>query len=152
MTFEEVRILAYRRLAIRGYHSTELRHYLEKKLAEHSDIDKVFSELQKLGYLNDEEWVIGAIRSLISRKYGPRAIMFKLMSRGIPEEEITPHLNELKGHQAQVIQKIIETKYRTCNLMDFKTKQKVMAALVRKGFDLNEVVLVITNIHSNSFN
>ena len=74
MRCEEAKRLAYKRLAMRAYHSIEMRRYLTEKGASPEVITLVIEELAKLGYMNDSEWVAGAIRSLSARKYGPKAI------------------------------------------------------------------------------
>lgn len=143
MTYEEAKRLAYRKLAMRAYHSLEMKDRLLEKGAPLGVVGQVIEELKALGYLNDPEWIVSSIRSLTARKYGPKMISYKLMSKGIPEEEFQISLEEIACLQHESIRRLLETKYKSRQLIDFKERQKVIAALVRKGFDLPAVLQTI---------
>lgn len=142
MTYEEAKRQAYKRLSMRAYHSIEMRRYLTEKGASAEIIAQVIEELKRLGYINDNEWVAGMIRSLSSRKYGPKAIGYKLHLKGIPQEEVIPHL-KLLGGQHEQIRLLIDSKYKGRDLSLYKERQKVVSSLIRKGYDPSEVIEVI---------
>lgn len=140
MKHEEVKRLAYKRLAMRAYYSRELADLLVEKGSTPEIALQVVDELTQLGYINDREWVQGTIRSLTARKYGPKTIAYKLASKGIPENEYEEFLEEVNQGQSEQIARLLATKYKNRNLSDFKERQKVIAAVMRKGFDLSEVI------------
>lgn len=143
MDQEEAKKLAYKRLAMRGFHSSEMRGLLEERGASKQVVNTVVEELLQLGYLNDIEWIKGAIRSYSLRKYGAKAIAYKLSTRGIPKSEFLPFLAEIQEQQPDQIRRLLQTTYKNRNLSLYREKQKVIAALVRKGYDLNVILSVI---------
>jgi regulatory protein len=138
--------IVFRRLAIRSYATQELRKILTEKGISEDTAEVVIAECIELGYCNDIQWIADFVRSHQARKMGPRAILMKLKARGINEELIEharEHLEESPADQ-ESIHKLLTTKYRTRNLADFKERQKVIAALMRRGFDLEEIKKAIT--------
>jgi regulatory protein len=131
--------LAYKKLAMRSYHSLELTELLIEKGASPLVIEAVICDLKRLGYLNDEAWVADKVRSLAARRYGPRAIAYKLAVKGIPEEEVHPHLEMLGDSQLDQIKQMLASKYRNRDLTDYKERGKIIASLLRKGYDLAAV-------------
>lgn len=145
MTYEEAKRRAYKRLAMRPYHSSEMRQFLAEKGASPSVIAQVVGELSRLGYLNDEEWVIGTIRSLTARKYGPKMIAYKLSLKGIQEEEFLPLLESSENLQQEQIEALLSSKYKNRDFSSYKERQKIIAALVRKGFDFSEIFKALSS-------
>lgn len=143
MTYEEAKRLAYRKLAMRSFYSKELAEQLIERGATSDVAQTVIKELTTLGYLNDREWIEGTIRSLLRRKYGPKAIAYKLSMKGIPEDEFSEFIEKTAENQSEQITLLLESKYRLRDLTDFKERQKVIAAVLRKGFSLSEVIKVI---------
>jgi regulatory protein len=139
--FEEAKRYAYKRLAMRSYHSIELRKVLTEKQFNKESIEQVISELTRLGYLNDKDWIEAYINSLITRNFGPRQIYLKLKAKGIPEDESESFLEKIActNSQSAHIQTLLKTRYRHRDLSNFKERQKVIASLVRKGFELSEI-------------
>lgn len=136
---------ALKRLALKNQASMELSNSLEERLVSSQTIDRILSECKQLGYLNDSEWVEAFIRRQMAKKLGPQAILMKLKAKGIPSEiyqEILPHLDNT-DLQKQRIQHLLDTKYRSKDLSDYKTRAKVIASLARKGYPLSEIYEII---------
>lgn len=131
---------ALRRLAMRNYSSRDIRSQLKKKIVPDLLIDQVIDELTKAGYCNDQEWVGSFIRNELNRKSGPRLIQSKLIKKGFTPDEIQEALQSAKLSQNNQIAKLLSTRYRSKDLNDKKEFQKVVAGLIRKGFDLEEIL------------
>lgn len=143
MTPAQAKQFAYRRLAIRSYHSCELQQVMIKKGFELEIVEQVINELVQLGYLNDAEWTESYVNRL-SHRYGPRMIKQKLRMKGIEENSsISENSSE---DQKENIKHLLETKYRTKSLNDPKERQKVIASLMRRGYDLDSVLSLFREI------
>jgi regulatory protein len=138
---ERVKVFVLRRLSQRQYSSFELERQLKDRLVSEHTIHHVFEECRRLGYLDDKSWLENYIRSLMTAKAGPRMMVAKLRSKGVPQSFYGPVLDRLATRESQVegVQKLLQTRYRSRDLTDYKEKQKVIAALLRKGFDFEIV-------------
>jgi len=135
--FQRAKVYVYNRLAARSMHSRELEKMLKERLVSSECIGRLLDECRSMGYLNDREWVENAIRTEMSRKKGPKAILQKLRMKGIAVEEIEAILSEMDSEEGQKerLRKLLETKYRNRDLEDYREREKVIGALVRKGYD-----------------
>lgn len=129
---------ALKRLSLQSLLSDTLARSLKEKLVSRQAVDAVIGELNTLGWLNDKEWTASFVRGQSSRKVGPRAIARKLASKGVRGERLETALAEAwdEGDQGEQIASLLKGKYRTRDLSDFKERQKVIASLVRRGFEL----------------
>ncbi|MBA2726860.1 MAG: regulatory protein RecX [Parachlamydiaceae bacterium] len=141
LEYKGARNFIIRRLAKRNYFSGELKTALSKRLVSTSTITKVVNEFVEMGYLNDREWVESTVRCLQRQKYGAKAIGMKLRAKGVPEglanEAISSQCDKVS--QRENIQRLLATRYRSRKLTDPKEKQKVVAALARKGYSFEEI-------------
>lgn len=126
-----------KRLAMQSQWSGQLRKLLEEREVAAKTIDAILAECERNGYINDEEWVNNFIAGQKRKRVGPRVISQKLRSKGIPPELYEPHLND--DAPSDRLQELIRSKYAKRNLSDYKEKQKVVASLVRKGYDFQDV-------------
>jgi regulatory protein len=133
------------RLAMRSYPSMQLKKLLEKNLVSAPTIEKILKEFARLGYLNDEEWIERFIKSHLARHAGPQMIIAKLINKGISPQEAEKRVERfIDGNDIQKsIQHLLKTKYKNRCLTDYREKQKVFAALVRKGFDSHAIKTAI---------
>jgi regulatory protein len=129
---------AYQRLALKGHSSFEMCKQLESRLVSKNTMDRLIAELQQLGYINDEEWVQAFIKHQISKRVGPQLIKAKLRQKGIPSSHFEHFLENANQHEG--IQKLLATRYRSRDLADYRERQKVVAALLRKGFNLDTIL------------
>lgn len=140
--------LAYsmKRLSLKSQPSSELTQCLQERLVSESTIERIISEVTQLGYINDQDWLESFVRRQIARNLGPQAIAMKLRAKGISREQSEEILNQLSSSSAtqEGISRLLETKYRTKDLRDYKTKEKVIAALIRKGFAFQDIIQVMS--------
>ena len=77
-------------------------------------------ELQRLGYVQDEEWARRLIEREFARGNGPRLIELKLKIKGVSPSQVR-----------QIITREMERK----KIRELMKKGKTPQSLVRKGFD-----------------
>ena len=147
LEYRMAKLYALRRLSAQSLPSTTLARALRQRLVTEETIERLNEELKQQGYLNDEEWTASYVRGQIARKRGPKAIVQKLAHKGISEEQAHSALESASGadQQKQAIAKLIQTRYASRNLSDFKERQKVIASLARRGFDLSIILIVFLN-------
>lgn len=133
-----------KRLSQRSYSSGELKKSLREKLVPQAIVETLIEECQKLGYLNDEAWIEAFVRSCRTRKMGKRAIIQKIRQKGIEIDQIEPFL-PTKEQESEGIVRLLETRYRHRDLKNRKEKDKVIAALIRKGYSLETVLETLKN-------
>jgi len=129
---------AVRRLAAQSLPSAALKRALEERLVSESTTAKLIQEFCELGYINDQQWTESFVRHQVERKLGPRMIAQKLSRKGISKEFAAKALEKANhpGQQQKALAHLLETRYRQRNLNNFKERQKVIASLIRRGFDL----------------
>lgn len=145
LEYKKAKRYAYRRLAAQNVCSNDLIRLLSKKLFSKNIIDKIVKELQDLGYINDQAWLESFVRVQQDRKVGPKVMAQKLKLKGFSRDQIADVLHNQSQNEAPMIQALIQKKYASKNLKEYKEKNKVIAALVRKGFSLDEILRVISS-------
>ena len=140
--YRQTKNYALRRLALQGMLSSALATSLKERLVSEKVIHQVIQELVSLGFINDQEWTASFVRSQTNRKVGPRAIAQKLANKGVRGERLEQALEKSwsVADQKTLILQLLNTRYSRRNLVDFKEKQKVVASLVRKGFDVSVIL------------
>ncbi|HEY4831651.1 MAG TPA: regulatory protein RecX [Waddliaceae bacterium] len=140
------------RLALKSQSSSELRIALQRVMVSDASIDITLKECEALGYLDDQDWIERFIRRQCERKIGPRLIASKLRSKGIKEEEIAAAFqnNQMLLTEAPQILNLIQRRYSKKGLTDFRARQKVFAALMRKGFHPHEILEALDKYLTNN--
>lgn len=133
--------------------STVLLRALRDRLVSESISERVVEECLKLGYLNDEEWTKSFVRLQSARKLGPRAIAQKLAAKGISKvaAEEALKVSGSKEQQKAAIAKLLSTRYRKRDLSDYKEKRKVVASLIRRGFDPSLIFDCLPQRHGDNW-
>jgi regulatory protein len=144
----ETKNLALSLLSQRSFFSTELAKKLKDKKCPPEEIPPVIEECRNSGYLNDEELLHTYIRTCLRKKMGPRAIAATLRSKGLDREVVDEALKgvERGPGQQEGIKKLLETRYALRNLQDYKERQKVILALMRKGYDLSAILECLSDL------
>jgi regulatory protein len=133
------------KLTQKSYHSAEITNFLNKNMVSEETIERVISDCTRYGYVNDKEWIESYVRRERDKKRGPQWIEGKLRQKKIPLEEIHLALEETDDGEAQRDQifRLISTRYRARNLLDYREREKTIGALIRRGYDVNLVREVI---------
>ena len=143
---------ALKSVSIKFRHSTEIDGKLSDLGYDEAVIKRVIQELERLGYVDDEDWIECFVRSRTARKFGKHAILQKLSQKGIPKEAA---LHIIDKHQTgekqkELIESLLNTRYRSKDLGDFRQKQNVIAGLARKGFSFSLIQEVLEDVSSQS--
>lgn len=141
---------AYRYLTIRA-HS---RHEVERKLRDREfppeTVAAVIDHLQRLGYLNDEQfarqWASSRVRT---RGFGRRRIEQELRQKGIGREIIRETLAGLfeESPELDVARREAEKKLRTLGRFEPEVRKRRLAGfLERKGFSSETIRSVLRQV------
>jgi regulatory protein len=145
---ERVKNYALRRLSAQNYHSAQLTKLLKERLVTNAVIAKTIREFQAKGYLNDQDWIRSFVRSQ-RKRLGLSAILKKLYAKGVSSEEIQQVKETYQNSEEDYlnIQNLIKTKYRSKNIKLPKERQKIIASLVRKGFNFDQIINVFETLN-----
>ena len=134
MSFEEAKEKAVRYLVIARKTEYEVRNKLKKSNCEEEIIDKVIDYLNKINYINDNEYVDAYIRQCMRLlNYSIYEIKQKLLQKGIKKCIIEKKLIDLEesDYEKKLIQKLLNGKLK--NMENLTQKQY----LYRRGFKLS---------------
>ena len=151
--FRRVKGYVLWRLSTQSYHSEQLVKLLRERLVQNKTIDRVLQEYKKMGFLDDESWLQSFILNQ-QRRYSLRFILSKLNAKGLSSDTLQRLATEWKKpeEELQAIQHLLQTRYRSKDLSNYQTKQKVIAALMRKGFEFDQVQTAIQSYTHDSGN
>lgn len=146
LEYQQAKLYAFKRLSQMSMPSTTLMKSLRQRLVNDHTINRLIEDLKSTGYLNDKEWIASFIRVQSNKKMGPRAIAQKLAMKGLPADQLEEMSEAEQSQEAQKesIMQLLATRYRTRNLSDFREKNKVVAALARRGFDISIILDVLS--------
>lgn len=141
-------------LDIRDHSEKEIRQKLSRKYDEQS-VDSAVEKLLDLGLINDRRYAELLTRELFERKrYGKNRVRSELFRRGIAQNVINDVLEEYEEENepdnVQTIVDIIEKKYYN-KLLDEKSRQKTVAALVRLGYSFPDIRQAMSRFSSDEF-
>lgn len=144
LEYRRVRAYVLWRLSSQSYHSEQLIKVLRDRLVQSHTALRVIQEFREMGFLDDESWVENYIRSQ-KKRYGLRYIFNKLQLKGISSETIQRLEIDWKdpNEEIEAIRHLIKTRYRSKDFSDFKTRQKIIASLARKGYSFEQIQVVI---------
>lgn len=139
------------RLVRTSLHSSKVTELLAARGVAAANIEWVIAELTASGYLNDEGWVDAYVGQQQRRGQGPRAIGHKLRSKGVGREAAADAaaLQRAPELQHQGITALLQGRYRNYDLSDTKIRQKLIAALMRRGFDYSAITDALRNAFTN---
>ncbi len=135
LEYQRVKRYLLYRLSAQNFHSSKIRKILKERIVSSKTIDQVFIEFEQKGYIQDQEWIDSFFRQRLKRD-SLKVISAKLKMRGIPQDEINDAYGRWKVHydESEIIQSLLANRYKNKDLSEYKTKQKVIIALLRKGY------------------
>ncbi|MEM7174666.1 MAG: regulatory protein RecX [Chlamydiota bacterium] len=127
---------AYRLLAQRAYLTAELKAKLALRQISGETICQVILECQRLGYLNDGDWIRQFIKTKTSQGWGRARIERALHQKGAGKlkSAIVDEMFSL-DQQRKTLAHWIEKKYPNYQQAECKLKGKIFRSLCRRGFD-----------------
>lgn len=141
-------------LDMRDHSEKEIRQKLSRKYDAHS-VDTAVEKLIDLGLVNDRRYAELLTRELFERKkYGKNRVRSELFRKGIDSDIVNEVLEEYEEENepdnVEKIVDIIRKKYYN-KLIDEKTRQKVVAALVRLGYNFSDIRQAMREFSSDEF-
>lgn len=132
--------LALSSLSRRSYPSQKLRDLLKKHFLHDVTVDKIITWCMEKGYLDDTSWVEQRISSLRARGKSSQDISYRLRREGIH--------SSLQDDDTAVLKKLIQKKYPQLLQQDlpYKEKAKAIQSLLRKGFSLQDIQELISDV------
>lgn len=132
-------------LARREHAESELARKLRQKGFEHAEVRQVMAALQADGYVDNARYAVARARyRALQSKWGWGRITQELKMAGIGEDEVEAARAALDddGVDMQAGAAVIARRKMAGKAQDaegrFKQRQKALAALVRKGFSLDD--------------
>jgi regulatory protein len=133
---QPIKSKAFFLLAKKAYFTKELERKLREKGYPSQEIFSLLQEFTERGWLNDKDLALRYIKRQEALGYGPRVIALKLREKAGP---ILIPLNETQ----EVARNVIERKYKR----DLPHKKnKVIAALLRRGFSYDLIKTLLEDI------
>lgn len=145
--YQRARNYAFWRLSTQSYHSEQLAKLLKERLVRLQTIKKVIGECKQIGSLNDEEWISAFIHAN-QKRCSFRLILNKLRLKGLKAETIKgiAERNQNSTDELETLRHLISTRYFFTKDVDLKTRQKRMQALLRKGFQYDQIQQVLQEL------
>lgn len=106
-------------------------------------IDRAISYVKQYGYLDDRRFASSFIRGRMNKK-SRLMIRNELLQKGISEEVLEEAFDETYAEEEEdaelaAIKKAIAKKTKEPEALTYEEKQKLIASLFRKGFDLSKI-------------
>lgn len=125
-------------LSRRDHSVKELRDKLIRTVDPQS-ADKAIEKMLEFGYLDDEKYAKSLIKYLVDTKhYSVSHVRQECYKRGIDKDIVQQFLDEDEPDNVSNALALIEGKYRT-KLSQENGREKVIAALMRKGFSYGDI-------------
>ena len=132
----------------RAFNILEYRAHSKKelfgKLCEKTDEDTAWAVVEKmceLGLVDDKALLRDKLENLLTvKKYGVKRAMNDLLLKGFNREEIEETIEEMEYDEYSTLCEIIEHRYADdLAESDIKERQKIVAALMRRGFSYDDI-------------
>ncbi|MBD5545286.1 MAG: regulatory protein RecX [Lachnospiraceae bacterium] len=130
-------------LKARPYTEEELRRKLRQGFYTEELISQALSYVKSYGYVDDLSYAMEFIRCR-AESFSKKQIQNKLLQKGIEKEDIEKAFLKCEDEgifveEIKQMETYLKKKQYSPKLCDNKEKQKLMAALYRKGFSINSI-------------
>ena len=152
--FEEVQSPEYERarkramylLGSRPYSTAALREKLLNNYSEET-ADRVIEDMTRYGFLDDGDYARRLASSMLKgKKYGLRRAKAEMRRKGVPDELIEQALSEYSSEDlTESLTGLVRKKYAD-RITERDERQKVIAALARRGYGFTEIKSAITAV------
>ena len=123
-------------LAVRARTERELRDALRQCAYSEAVIERVISRMNEAGYIDDADFASQWAASRTSKGLGARRIAMELRQKGVDAEHIEQALGQLdEEERMESAVRAARKAARGKELSSPADRQKVFAALMRKGYD-----------------
>ena len=140
---KRAKLRAMNLLQKKDYTEKKLRDKLSEGLYPKEIIDEAIEYVRSYKYLDDERFARDYINYQMALRSKTRIIQ-DLTAKGISKDVLMPIIEELyadDGGESELeqIKKLLTKKHYDPETTDFKEKQKIMAFLLRKGFQMSDI-------------
>ena len=144
--YERARKRAMYLLGSRAYSTAALREKLLNNYSEDT-VERVVEDMTRYGFLDDEDYARRLASSIIrSKKYGIHRAKAEMRRKGVPDELIEEALSEYSPEDmAESLTELVRKKYSD-RIQDRSERQKVIAALARRGYGFGEIKAAIVAV------
>jgi regulatory protein len=138
---EKILEKVFRFLSYRQRSKKEILDYLKRKKLGEKEQELVVKRLDRLGFINDEEFARAFVQSRIkARPKGKRLLAQELRQKGIGKEIIEKTLEEVALPEIELAQKAIEKKLKKILALPLQdAKVKIASFLARRGFSWDTI-------------
>jgi regulatory protein len=134
-SYGKLKDLTLRWLSLRPRSKYEIEQYLAKKTKTKAFLEKLITELEGFGYINDSSFAGSWIRSRkILKPISRYRIKQELLQKRVPYEVIDEALNEESYDDLEAVKQIIARKGQR-----YSENNKLVAYLARQGFDYDVI-------------
>ena len=102
-------------------------------------VDAIADEFSELGYLDYFEYAKMYVEDARMKMKVDKKIAYELSLKGISEKLVSDALYECEDVPTDEIATIINTKYASMDITDYKIKQKITAYLASRGFSFSKI-------------
>ena len=144
--YERARKRAMYLLGSRPYSTAVLREKLLNNYTEETT-EQVIADMTRLGFLDDEDYAKRLASSVIKgKKYGLHRAKAEMRRKGVPDELIRQALEEYsREDMTDNLTQLVRKKYAD-RITDRGERQKVIAALARRGYGFSEIKSAIMTV------
>lgn len=140
-------------LARRDHSRYEIKQKLLKKGHAEDAIERVVSELQNRGYLDDQRYTQMMIRYHYSRGQGPQKIRYLLNNNGVSSTLVDQTFTEFDQDwfalACDVRKKRFGTQFKSADKQEqFKEKSKQIRFLMSRGFESDQIQNAIDELRA----
>lgn len=126
-------------LSRRNHSERELLDKVLKSGVDRNSTLKAIERFKELGYINDRDFAFEYTEYLInSKRYSVNRVKQELFHKGIAKDIISEAIDGIEADQAQTVVDIINKSYIR-KLTEDGGKEKVIAALMRRGFSYSDI-------------
>ena len=136
-------------LAVRARTERELRDALRQCAYSDAVIDRVIARMDEAGYIDDAGFASQWAASRTGKGLGTRRIVMELRQKGVGAEEIEQALGQLdEEERMESAMRAAQKAARGRDLASPADRQKVFAALMRRGYDSASAKKAITALRN----
>lgn len=147
MDLERARRYALWWVARMHLHSERLHKKLLERGADRQVADELIAQFQQQGWLDDQRWLHRWLEEK-QKKYAPRKVLALLQSQGYSAATLEAARSVLDTRDGtQNLREFFRKRYGRVDRSNRKEKERVIRALVRRGFSLDQVLEVWRENH-----
>lgn len=143
----KARDAAYRYLAYRPRSRAEIEQKLQDKEFNETIVERILTDLERLGYINDRQFAGQWARSRVRlRGFGRRRIERELRDKGVDQDIIKETLAEVFADEGEIetARQVAAKKLATMKAVDHQTRKRRLAGfLEQKGFPYDVIWTVL---------